>query len=58
MGIQRTEKRPPHKGVTMREDVYQRLQDYRRNRPLAPPIVGIVTVAVEEWLDKQESKTK
>ena len=41
--------------VAIRESVYKRMVDYRAKRELPPSIVGIVTQAVERWLDAQES---
>jgi hypothetical protein len=40
--------------VTIRESIYNQLRDYRSRHELAPPIVSIVSVAVQQWLDKQE----
>jgi len=40
----------------MREPVFRRMAEYRESRPLPPTIVDLVSVAVTEWIDRQEKK--
>lgn len=48
--------RPPIRGVQMRETAYNRMIAYMNDNPSSPAIVDVVSVAVNEWLDRQESK--
>jgi len=41
--------------VTIRTKTYERLRTYLDRHPMAPPIVGLITTLVNEWLDKQEA---
>jgi hypothetical protein len=42
--------------VAIRESIYNRLVDYRAKNAPAPSIVNVVSVAVTEWLERQEKQ--
>ncbi len=43
--------------VTIREETYHRLKEYRAQQEFPPAIVAVISVAVERWLDEKEEES-
>lgn len=54
MPILDREKKAAAKAVTIRASVYERMWSYLAEKPLAPKAIDLVSIAVTEWLDRQE----